>query len=128
MALPYVVDAARRPAIVTSPGRVTGRDIATTIQALYEDPSWEPGYNVIWDASGNTELLMESEDIQGFVALQRDFLPVAGEGRDVVIAHRAIDETMVRIYILAAKAVRPTYLARSLDEALRILASPPPTG
>jgi hypothetical protein len=121
--MPVAFDAARRVVIVTALGRVTGHQIADTLQAVYNDPNWQSGYDVIWDGSGITELVMEPPDIPALVALQRDLAPRAGQGRDVIIAHRAIDDMMAQIYIMAARSVRPAQLARSLSEAFRILAS-----
>ena len=106
---------------MTVSGRVSGTDIATTIRAIYDDLQWQAGFGVVWDGSGVTELLFERGDVAGLIEVQRSFRDRAGSGRDVIITHRPLDEAVAKTYILLAKDVRPTILAKSRWEALTAL-------
>jgi len=119
--LPYVVDHTKRVVFVTVSGRVSGTDIADSIRAIYEDSNWQPGFGIVWDGSGVTELLFERGDVAGLIEVQRSFRERAGSGRDVIITHRPLDEAVAKTYILLAKDIRPTTLAKSRWEALTAL-------
>jgi len=59
--------------------------------------------------------------VAGLIEVQRSFRDRAGSGRDVIITHRPLDEAVAKTYILLAKDVRPTILAKSRWEALTAL-------
>lgn len=105
-------------------GRVHGTDIAETVSAIYYDPAWQPGMNILYDARGITELLMDHEDIPRIVAAQHEHAARAGQGVDVILVSRALDFAMAQMYEKMARgAVRQTYVTKSEEEALRILAA-----
>jgi hypothetical protein len=68
--------------------------VAETIKAMYSDPRRQSGFNVIWDCTGITLLILEKDDQPTFVDLQIQFEDVAGRGREIVIAPRNIDFNM----------------------------------
>src|SRR5688500_4816034 len=121
MALPYVIDATQRVAFVTMSGRITGAAIGHTVSAIYRDPDWHCGFDVVWDGSLISELLLESDDFRRGVALQRSFGELAGGGHDIIITTRAIDEAAAQMYVVLVKRVRPTFLVRSQPEAAALL-------
>jgi hypothetical protein len=110
-----------QPAIVMLSGRVTGADLAQTIHAIYSDPAWQSGLNIIWDGTQITELHFERPDLAELVAVQQASRERAGGGRDVIITARVIDEMMANMYVTIVKHVRPTSLAASRDEAFAVL-------
>jgi hypothetical protein len=125
MPLHYVIDHARGLVTVTMSETVTGAQVGTAIEAIYGDPAWRPGYDVLWDGTGITQLLFEKSDLPTFVALQRDYAELAGHGRDVILVIRALDFVMAKTYALMMRsAPRPVYVFKSLTEAREILERP----
>ena len=62
MLFPYTIDVPNRVAIIRKVGRVDALRLRRTIEALFNDPDWQPGFDTIWDDSETTELLLEREE------------------------------------------------------------------
>ena len=122
MAFPYTIERHRHLARVTLSGIVRGSELARTVAAVYEDPQWEHGFDTLWDGAQIAVLLLDEGDLPGFVALQREYVHVAGPGRDVILVTRELDAVMARIYAAMARdEVRRTHVCASEAEAWQIL-------
>ena len=126
MDFPYTIDSARNVAIVRVSGTVRGSDITETFERLYNDALWKYGLDMLWDGTKITELLLEKEDMPGFLALHQRYAAVVGPGRTVVIVARPVDHMMAKIYaVMSAKAIRPVQVCRTESEAWEILRRAP---
>lgn len=121
MPLPYTFDSEHRVVRVRLEGRITGPLIADAISAIYRDPRWQKGFDILWNARGITELLFEAEDQPGFVELQRTMAALAGGGRDVILVSRPIDAAMAAAYKHMARAVKEVHVVRTEQEVRTIL-------
>lgn len=123
MILPYVIDGERRSVQVMFPSTASGRDIALTIEALYRDPGWQPGFDVIWNCASASELIFEADDIDALVSVRRTMADAGGAGRDIIIIKRILDDGMARMYAaMRTGDRRRTQLCASEKTALEILA------
>ena len=98
MILPYVIDGERRSVQVMFPSTASGRDIALTVEALYRDAGWQPGFDVIWNCASASELIFEAADIEALVSVRRAMADAGGTGRDIIIIKRILDDGMARMY------------------------------
>ena len=98
MPFPYTIDASHRVAIIRKVGRVDVGRIRRTVEALFTDPVWQPGFDTIWDDSQTTELLLEREDLMTLLDVQRELAHLSGPGRDVMAATRPVDQIMGQIF------------------------------
>jgi hypothetical protein len=122
IAFRVAVDPSRRLATVTFTGTLTGNEIARAIESVYQDPAWQRGFDVLYDGTAVTELLLERTDQKWFVALQREYASVAGSGVDVILVSRELDRVMAEIYATMMKGeARKTYVCGSRVDAQRIL-------
>jgi hypothetical protein len=125
MPFAYAFDPERRVVRVSLNGPVRGQQIAETITALYHDPQWQYGYDIIWDGTRITELTLESDDQRGFVSQQYQLARLSGPGRDVLLMVRPIDRMMSEIYATMAQGgPRETHICYTEADAWRILAAP----
>jgi hypothetical protein len=122
MAFSYRIDPTNRRALGTLWGTVRGADIANAVRAIYEDPSWQPGFDTLWDSTGITQLLLERDDLPGVVAVQREMGLRAGQGREVIVVSRSLDDVMARMYaVMMRNEAREVRVFRSLAEATQFL-------
>jgi hypothetical protein len=121
VSFPYVIDASIRLATISIVGRVEARDVAETIAAIYEDPEWRAGFNMLWDACDVTDLQMTRSDLPVFVALHREHVAVAPQ-LEVILVRRDVDRTLAEMYgLLMRSAVHAVYVVSSEDEARQCL-------
>ena len=131
MASSYRIEPARRVAMATVSGTVTGAELADATRTLYRDAAWGTGFDVVWDFRGLTELLIEVDDMQALVDLDNDeqFRALATGGRDVFVVARDLDYAMGRVYAaFAREGPRQSHLVRTLREAWATLGLDPPGG
>jgi hypothetical protein len=122
MPFPYVVDEASRLVTVFLPPVVHGQKIAETMEAMFQDTQWKPGFNVLWDGTAIRELLMEKDDMLEFMQIQRDFSDIAGSGCDVIVTTRPLDRVMAGMYAAMMKhEARTAHVCQSMSEAMLIL-------
>lgn len=122
MAVPYSIDGKRRYAQAVLSGIVTGQDIARTIEAIYDSPDWRPGFDIIWNFAGVTDLVFDTDDLESLVALRRARADAGGAGRDIIVIKRILDDALARLYAAMTKNERRrTRLCASEDTALEIL-------
>jgi hypothetical protein len=122
MAYPYTIHSERRLARVTLPDSVVGSEIASTMLALYADPEWQPGFDVVWDGREIAELFLEPGDQLGFVRLIEDNLQRAGRGVDVIVVTRALDVAMANVYRgFARRGPRAAHVCSTEGEAAALL-------
>ena len=125
MTFPYTIDVAHRVAIIRKVGRVDANRIRRTVEAVFTDPAWEPGFDTLWDDSATTELLLEREDLMALFELQKSLAHLSGPGRDVMASTRPVDRIMGQIYAIYAKEQHRTIvLCKSMREALGVLGLP----
>ena len=125
MPFPYVIDVPHRVAIIRKIGRVDANRIRRTVEAVFTDPAWEPGFDTIWDDSETTELLLEREDLMSLLELQKSLAHLSGPGRDIMASTRAVDRIMGQIYAVYAKEQHRTLiLCKSMEEARGVLGLP----
>jgi hypothetical protein len=118
----YAIDITARLATVTLAETVRGADIAGAMEAVFGDSSWQPGFNVLWQASGITELLFERDDLPGMIALQRRFAARARGGREVILVSRTLDEDMAKMYALMMRNDgKQVSVCRSMADVVRLL-------
>ncbi len=123
MVVPYSINAERRLVQAVFTGTVTGRDMAQTIEAIYDSPGWRPGFDIIWNCAGVSELIFETDDLEHLVSLQRARADIGGHGRDVIVIKRILDDAMARLYAaMMRNERRRTRLCASERTALEILA------
>jgi hypothetical protein len=119
---PYTIDGVRPLVIVQMSGTVHGAQIAATYRAIYGDPGFGPGFDVLWDATAITELLFEPADLGSFVRLHEDFGDLASSGRDIIVVKRPLDNAMADMYlVMMKKQHRAVHVCRSRSEAEVIL-------
>jgi hypothetical protein len=122
MALLCLIDRSRRLARVTISGSVCGHEIAAAMERLYQDSDWVAEFDILWDASGITELLLEASDFSRFRRIQREYAPV-GPRREVIFVRRALDRAMAQTYAMFMKAGdHRVYVCESEAEARNVLA------
>ena len=125
MPFPYTIEVAHRVAMIRKVGRVDAARVAKTVEAVFNDRAWQPGFDTLWDDSETTELLLERQDLMSFVALQRRFADRSGPGRDVMASTRAVDRVMGQMYsVLAKNEHRTLILCTSMAEARGVLGLP----
>ena len=125
MLFPYTIEVPNRVAIIRKVGRVDALRLRRTIEALFNDPDWQPGFDTIWDDSETTELLLEREDLMALLALQNSLAHRSGTGRDVMASTRAVDQIMGQIYAVYAKHQHRTFIVcKSMAEARQVLGLP----
>jgi hypothetical protein len=124
----YAIDITARLATVTLAETVRGADIASALETVFRDSSWQPGFDLLWQASGITELLFERDDLPGMIALQRRFAARAGGGREVILVSRSLDEDMAKMYALMLRNEgKKVSVCRSMADAVRLLGPTAPT-
>ncbi len=123
MAFPYLVERERRFVQAVMSGTVTGRDVAQTIEAIYADRDWQPGFDIIWNCAGVADLVFEPGDVERVVALRLEKSESGGTGRDIIVVKRILDDGMARMYAaMRQHERRRTHLCASERTALEILA------
>ena len=100
---PYTIDPAARLATAQLSGSVRGPDIAATYATIYRDPAFGPGFDLLWDATAITELLLDLNDLPSFVRLHSEFGDVASSGRDIILVTRPMDKMMANMYATMMK-------------------------
>jgi hypothetical protein len=122
MPFPYVIDADAGIATVTLSGTVQGRDIAETMESVFRAFDWRPGFDILWDGSQITELLFEKDDLPSFVRVQQAFAHAAGDGCDIILVARKLDDVMAQMYtVLMRNQRRKVHVCRSASEARAII-------
>jgi hypothetical protein len=123
VAFPYLVDRERRFVRAVLSGTANGRDVALTIEAIYGDGDWRPGFDIIWNCAAISEFRFEPVDVDTVVALRRRLDDAGGPGRDIIIIKRVLDDGMARMYAaMRQHDRRRTHLCASEQTALEILA------
>lgn len=121
MGFPYLIDQPRRFAKLTLSGSVHGHQIAAAMEALYQDPNWAAEFDILWDASEITELILEASDFLGFVRVQKRYAAV-GPRREIIFVRRALDRAMAQTYALFMKAgAHRVYVCQSEAEVNELL-------
>jgi len=121
---PYRIDQSKRLVTVQLSGAVRGTLIAATYEAIYGDPACGPGFDILWDGSTITELLLERGDMPSFVRLNREFSEIASSGRDIILVERALDKAMADMYAVMMRAQQRTVLVcLSMTEVNRVRAA-----
>jgi hypothetical protein len=123
VAFPFVIDSERRFVQATFSEIVTGRDLVLTAEAIYDDPDWRPGFDIIWNCAQITNLIFDAGDADEFASLQRAHAHAGAGGRDIIIVKRILDDAMARLYAaMRENDRRRTRLCASEATALEILA------
>lgn len=123
MSYRYVIDPDRRLALVTVSGSVDGTVFAEATRALYMDPAWGPGFDAIWDLTAVRQIVVEWEELQGLAAMDRQHAELAGDGRDIAVVARDLDEVVVEAYAhLSQGGPRRSLVCHSMQEAWDLLA------
>jgi hypothetical protein len=126
--LPYVIDPDAHVATVTLSGTVHGRQIAETMETMFRDPDWRPGFDVFWHGGQITQLLFEKDDLPGFVRVQREYAEAAGDGREIIFVARALDQAMAQMYtVMMRNERRKVHICQSEAEARDILGQHSPS-
>ena len=106
------------------PARCTARKIAATFATIYRDPAYEPGFDIFWDTSTITELILERDDLPSFVRLNEEFSTLASSGRDIILVARSLDQAIGDMYAVMMRTQRRTvHVCVSMEEVQQILAS-----
>jgi hypothetical protein len=122
MVFPHQIDRSRRLAIARVAGTVHGHEIAGMIEGLFKDPAWEPGFDVVWDGTAVTELLLEPDDIAKLVRLHSEYAAVSPR-REIVFVTRGLDRAMAQMYAVRMKAIgRSVHVCKSQAEVDTVLA------
>jgi hypothetical protein len=122
MALLCLIDPSRRLARVTISGSVCGHEIAAAMERLYQDTNWVAEFDILWDASQISELLLEAGDFSRFRRIQHHYASV-GPRREVIFVRRALDRAMAQTYAMFMKAgSHRVYVCQSEVEANELLA------
>jgi hypothetical protein len=118
----YTIDTTGHLVRATLSGSVRGKDIAAAVRAIFDDPKWQPGCDIVWDSTGITELLFEPTDLPELVAIQREMASRAGPGQDVIVAKRPLDYAMAKMYsAMMRQHSRPVTVCRTIAQAEVIL-------
>jgi hypothetical protein len=119
---PYSVDESKRLVTVPIFGSVHGTQIAATYTAIYSDPAYKSGFDILWDGSTITELLFERDDLPSFVRLNKEFSNLASAGRDIILVARMLDKAMADMYAVMMRSQRRAiHVCLSMDEVNQIL-------
>jgi hypothetical protein len=122
MAFSYLIDSANRLATGTLSGSVSGAEIASGMRAVYHDPAWQSGFDMLWEATGIQELLIERHDLGDLVKLHREFAVRAGTGMEIIVVTRSIDRVMAKVYsVMMRNEARRVRVCRSVAEAAQFL-------
>jgi hypothetical protein len=122
MAFSYLIDSANRLATGTLSGSVSGAEIASGVRAVYHDPAWQAGFDMLWEATGIQELLIERHDLGDLVKLHREFAVRAGTGMEIIVVTRSIDRVMAKVYsVMMRNEARRVRVCRSVAEAAQLL-------
>jgi hypothetical protein len=122
VAFRYRFDPDRSAVLLTFTGSVSGDELARATRAIYADDGWRFGLDAIWDFTRITELVLEWEDLQRLVDLDREHADVAGPGHDVLVVARSLDEVIGEAYTyLSRSGPRQSSLCHSIAEAWAVL-------
>lgn len=91
------VDSRARLGILTLSGTVDVHDLLEAMSTLYDRPEWQPGFDVLWDASGITELILGPTDIRTIVEVVRSRAVQIGHGRTAIVVFRDLDASIARL-------------------------------
>jgi hypothetical protein len=120
----YSVDHPRRLVTVRVSGAVHGTQVAATYAAIYRDPACGPSFDIFWDTSRVTELILESDDLPSFVRLSQEFSTPASSGRDIILVARVLDQAIADMYAVMMRTERrAVHVCPSMDEVHQILAA-----
>ena len=118
----YSVDHPGRLVTVRISGAVHGTQVAATYAAIYRDPACGPGFDIFWDTSKVTELILERDDLPSFVRLSQEFSTSAAPGRDIIFVARLLDQAIADMYALMMRTERrAVHVCSSMDEVHQIL-------
>ena len=122
MAFHCTIDVPRKLAICTLSGSVTSAEIAEATEAMYRDPGWQLGFDLLYDGTRITELLFEKDGLQTIASTHAAHAELAGPGVNVILVSRALDHAMAQMYAQMTKNQRrTTYVCQSAAEAWRRL-------
>lgn len=93
------IDPPARLGIVTFSGIVDGRDLMDSIAALYEHADWEPDFDMLWDASAISQLIIDPADVQRIAAQSNEYAHRIGPGRTAMVLTREIDLAINRLML-----------------------------
>lgn len=93
------IDPSARLGIVTFSGIVDGRDLMDSIAALYGHADWEPDFDMLWDASALSQLIIDPDDIQRISAQSKEHAHQVGPGRTAIVVTRDIDFAINRLML-----------------------------
>lgn len=117
----YYIDVAERLVLAEKSGRFDGAALVESVRTLHADPAWRDDFDVIWDLSGLTGLIVMPEDLPPLVAVHAEH----SCGYDALVVTRQADVAIAQLYAyLARRAGKPTGVYESLDEALKALNRP----
>lgn len=109
----------RRLGVVVLHGALDGPQFVAAMEALYEDPAWEPGFSALWDARRVRKLALDPEDVQALGRRIEALAERMGGGRAAFVVpdefHRMIAVLIVR---KAPRADRDRRMFEHLDDAL----------
>lgn len=126
MAFTYQIYPALRFGRATLAGTVTGAEIGEAMTALFRDPRWESGFDVLWDGRQVQQLLLEMKDVQEIATLTEALREPMGEGRAAVVTTRDLDFVSGQL-LLARSRRRPGRVVRffeRIEDALAWLGVP----
>ena len=118
-AFAFAVSPPDRLALAVLAGEVTGDDMRRVVEAVHDDPEWEPGFDAIWDCSRVRAHVVSPEEVRPLVRAA-----VEGEpGRDVLVESPRLGESFFSEMLV--RTVRAAgdegYRVHTLDEALDLL-------
>ena len=99
MAFTLHIDRATRRALGVLSGSVTGHEFAEAMDALYHDPAWSPGFEVLWDFTAVRELLVDRQGVETIVAAARACRPRMGVGRTAIAIPNEMHQTIASLVV-----------------------------
>lgn len=118
MAFRYSIDSKAGLALVEKSGEVMADEIVESAHALRHDPAWNPGFDVIWDCTRLSSLIVAPEDVPVVVAAYSENLC----GRDLLVIGREADYPIAQLTAyLCRREGKDSEVFTSMDDALAAL-------
>lgn len=95
------------------------------LYTLLAHPNWLPGYDIVWDCRGISELMIRPHAVDHLRTSVRDLRPLMGQGRSAIVVTREIDHLFARLLLFKMPHYpRERRVFRTVGAAMRWLTAP----
>lgn len=120
----YDIDPAHAIGTVKLTGRITTAVFLQSMEEMFGDDRWQPGFRTLYDLRNISELLIDITDLDKIAASVARLEPVMGAGKAAFVVARALDDSIARLLIFRTQKTthRERRVFYDLEEARQWLA------